>query len=426
MAAILLKYSDSSLFEFIRSPERTTALLLVSIPEYSVNTQAPPMMTTIQVGTRNRSSESAFPYRQVDMDVVGKYAFSSTALSPRQKERIFQVFVQAVLNGRGPDQSLFVTEDRVLLRTRLWFEAHFPGRRLNIVTINEAAEMMDLFAKYNQTFLLASIATTRKWHLYWLSFRTKVPFFNVPSTAVQAAGALRSSNYLDAFSSRMIYLLMSVDELGFQHYLGVDNDTEENTMYHFNYAISLISSIFDSLALETKGKLSLHFRDEHIPSRTSLSKDAGEEFLRAIESRDPILRTHIRNHSAFINLISQLRQLAIHREGFLKLAYEKRGAQGETWKSIFIPIDQDISNKVKHALGRRLIPYEEITGSGIHEIGTRRYLQPFHFVKAAAGKLSQFSSRYLELLGYPNYMTTVTHPQFSTESRLYSQNKLGF
>jgi hypothetical protein len=62
-----------------------------------------------------------------------------------------------------------------------------------------------------------------------------------------------SNSILDGFSQRFCFLLMSIDEMGFQYYRGVNNVTMDDMLYHFNYFILLITGIYDSLALQTIG-----------------------------------------------------------------------------------------------------------------------------------------------------------------------------
>lgn len=383
-------------------------------------------MKTIDIQTARQSWNLLFPYLDGDINATGCYVFNVPRLSADQADRMLQVFVQAVLN-RSPDRTgLFVTEDRDLLRKRLWFEAHFPGTRLNIVTSEEASEVMDLFAKYNDVYMLSSILTISKWLLYWLSFRAKIPFFHVPTRAAGTSTSLISNNFMDGFSSRMVYLLMAVDELGVQHHLGVNNNTEENSMYHFNYANGLVCGIFDSLALETKRKLNLSFERDDIPWKTSLSSDTGSDFLRALREVNQPLRDHINQYVEYINLMDDLRQLSVHREGFQKVAYAYRGQEGETWSSIFIPTEASLANRAKSVLGAGLMPYTSVTISGIHEAAGMAYLHPYYFIKAAASKLVDFSSRYLELLGYSNYVATDAIEPLKSQIALYLRDKLGF
>ena len=424
-AITLLKYSNSRVFEFIRSPFQSDENSLLNVPEYKISNLAPPAVRTIDAQTGRQSRNALFPYLDSDINATGCYVFNVQSLSPNQLDRMLQVFVQAVFNRNSEGTNLFVTEDRDLLRKRLWFESHFPGTRLNIVTSGEACEIMDLFAKYNDIYLLASNFITSKWLVYWLSFRTKIPFFHVP-IRTSAASSLISSNYLDGFSSRFVYLLMAVDELGTQHYLGVNNNTEENSMYHFNYANGLISGVFDALALETRQKLTLSFERDDIPWKISLSNDTGGDFLRALRDVNEPLRNHINQYVEYINLINELRQLSVHREGFQKVAYAYRGQEGETWTSIFIPTGLPLANRIKTILGANLMPYTSLTTSGVHEIPGMAYLHPFYFIKSATSKLVDFSSRFLELLGYPNYIASVSDRPFKTQVEQYATNKLGF
>ena len=85
-------------------------------------------------------------------------------------------------------------------------------------------------------------------------------------------------------------------------------------MYHFNYFIILISGIFDSLAIKTKNKYGLSFINDKQPSTTSLNKNAGKYFLKALREKEPKLHIHRSEFAYFINLIYEFRELLIHRE----------------------------------------------------------------------------------------------------------------
>ena len=99
----------------------------------------------------------------------------------------------------------------------------------NIVTIKEAMEILDFFAKRHGKFYIAPGVIVNKGLWYWIPLRAKLPNFNV---------SLNDSSMVNALATRFQYLLMSIDEIGIQYYSGTDNDTLENTMYHFNYFIT--------------------------------------------------------------------------------------------------------------------------------------------------------------------------------------------
>ena len=108
---------------------------------------------------------------------------------------------------------------------------------MGIVMFDEAKEIVDLFLKYHRKYHILNNFTCNKGYWYLLSFRSKIKHchFGVAT--------------LNAFARRFIYLLMSLDEVGLQYYSGVNNDTMDNTLYHFNYFISLVTGVFDSFAL---------------------------------------------------------------------------------------------------------------------------------------------------------------------------------
>ena len=105
---------------------------------------------------------------------------------------------------------------------------------------------------------------------------------------------------MDGFSQRLCFLLMCIDEMGFQYYSGVNNITLDNMTYHFNYFILLMTGIFDSLALQTTDKYSLTFKDSNNPSRISLNCKNGKDFLRALREKNLPLREHIQNNNDLI------------------------------------------------------------------------------------------------------------------------------
>ena len=52
---------------------------------------------------------------------------------------------------------------------------------------------------------------------------------------------LLNNSMMDGFSQRVCFLLMFIDEMGFQYYSGVNNVTMDDMTYYFNYFILLNS-----------------------------------------------------------------------------------------------------------------------------------------------------------------------------------------
>lgn len=406
----LLKYSTSEPFEFIRTPIYAAYEGLKAVQPYVERYDNNGGLTAIEIPDK---SITVFWYKMQDIEDIGKHIYKKESLSPDEKETILLIFIQAELNGLE-HKDILLTENKMLLRNRQWFESHFPGCPLNIATVDETKEIMDLFAKYNNTYLISSHFTCNKWLWYWYSFRSKVPNYNV------------GDYILDALASRFVYMLMSVDQMGFQYYSGVNNDLMQNMIYHFNYFISLVSGVFDNLAIASKNRLGLAFRGDSIPARTSLNPKAGKEFLKALGGKNHELHKHITNHTNFVNLIYSLRELVTHREMLPKTTFENRN---EKWNAMFITVDTSVADLIRQC-GDMSQDYEPVTLWGQYELAGENHLEPFHFSKAAASLLASFCNTYLRLLGYSNFLETREKQDekddFVRTVKAFRQGSLGF
>ena len=173
----------------------------------------------------------------------------------------------------------------------------------------------------------------------------------------------------------------------------------DNTLYHFNYLISLITGMFDNLALKTDTYLGINFSN---PTRISLSNKSGKDFLREIRNKNQNIRNHIHSFVNYIQLMYLFRELVIHREGLAKVAFNYRDEQVE-WKANFIKISEEIRNKIKYC-GDKPSKYIPISEWGIYEMNNEFYLEPHNFSIYILSKLIEFIDKYLELLGYPSFV----------------------
>lgn len=408
----LLRYSRCELFELIRTPLDTNDDELRDVPALIEEFDDKGNLIGIQIVLAKCRSLTAFGYRMQDIEKIGRAIHNKESLSVDEKEAVVGIFIQAALN-RVDDMNILVTDNNVLLRNRLWFESHFPGCLLNVVTVEEAKEIMDLFSKYRSKYYVSSNYLCNKGAWYWFSFRSKIPNYHV------------GDNILNALASRFVYLLMSIDEMGFQYYSGVNNDTMESTLYHFNCFISLASGIFDSLAIRTKNQLNLKFEDDTIPARTSLNPKAGKEFLKALKDKNPNLRKHITDYVHLTKVIYHLRELVIHREMPPKAGFEMH----REWKANFIEVDKNTIDLVS-SCGDRNQEYEPMTQSGLYKLDTNYFLEPFHFAKSAASLLVSFSNRYLELLGFSDFIEDMERQGkkdvFLSTMKIFKRDNLGF
>ena len=385
------------------------------------------MLQGFNVDKEDEETSYGFPYRVTDLEAVGRLVFSRNQLSAEEKERVQLVFLQAIINGREGG-NLFVTADGALLRRRLWFESHIPGGRLNIVTLDEALEIMDLFAKRKGKYYVSSYLTANKGLWYWYSFRDKVPHYNVPvpePSARTSIEAINARHIMEAFATRLVFLLVSVDEMGMQYYSGVNNDTMDTTMYHFNYFVALMSGIFDSLAIQAKNSLRLRFEGDNIPSRISLSQRAGREYLRALRQSNLALRRHINTNVDLINMTYLLRESTIHAEGFRTSAFEFNSNDAR-WRANFLRVPSEVPEMAIRC-GDRALPLDPFSEWGVYLHASGPWLSPYHFAKAAAKRLTKFSDTFLEILGFPNFIQSLEpSAQFRRDIETFARDKLGW
>lgn len=373
----ILKYSSCPLFDFLRTPFKTENKELIKIPELHAHSYG------------DNISER-------DIECICKEIFKKCDKQDLQT-------TTTIFNLAFPfdHRDLFITNNKVLLKKRLWLESRFSYKKPCIITIEEAREIMDLFLKYNKKYLIAPNFSVNEGYWYLLFFRTLVPYFNY------------SGSILNSFANRFIYLLKSVDLIGFQYYLGVSNDTFDNMIYYFNYAIVLITGIFDSLAIETKNKYNLKFSKDDIPSRTSLNPRAGKDFLKALEEKNPELHTHVRKYLNFINVIYKLREKIIHREMIDKITVFYKDYNDE-WQNNLIKIDNGIHSLIM-SLNDKKKKYDPFTQWGLYKVNykvkgkdeTEYFLEPFNFIKMSTKTLAYFSNNFLKLLGYNNFVKTI-------------------
>jgi hypothetical protein len=387
----LLMYTSSPLFKWVRSPLKSDNDKVRQIPEYKVVGDSE--YKGIQIARAMGMARYAFLEQTEVITELAKELCRKSEVTAEEKEILRSAFIFLGLSRFEDDYHLLVTERPLLLSNRLLLKSRL-GDRLRIVSIEEAVQLADLFSRRNDHYYICPPVETNEWYWYWLSFRSKVPYYN---------GTTRTA--LDAFAWRFVYLIMSVDAIGVQHYSGVNNDTLERTIYHFNYFLTLIPGIFDSLAITTRDALKITFERDDIPQKTSLSNKIGDDFLRALRDKRPDIRKHINEYVDFINLIYFLRELVIHREQFSKGGYESSNLD-KRWEANVVEVPDEVMNLME-SLSDRPADYNPFTQWGTLEFGSKYLLVPYQFAKRAVSELIQFSNTYLQLMGFSNFVQSL-------------------
>lgn len=311
------------------------------------------------------------------------------------------------------NKTIYVTSDKFLLEQRGWFENQVPAQPLHIVSLAEACEVMNLFAKYRRDFLEVGNCYYNKEAWYWNVFRCKLPHYAMDGAQLQA------------FANRCNYILKSLDEMGFQFFLGVNHDTRQDLLYHFNYFLALVTGVIDGLALIAKEKLDIEFPGDHIPARTSFNPKAGKDFLGKLRELNTDLRDFVAKHSSFILLLYDMRQLAIHREMHEDFTFQEVGTNSN-WNASLIKISDECYSLVRQC-GDCELPYDKVSKWGILKLNDV-YLDPYQFAKTATRRLLPFADYCLELMGYSNSFddTDTKNVGYINELKRFDESRLGF
>lgn len=289
--------------------------------------------------------------------------------------------------------SILLTDNTHLLKKRDELESLFKSH-LNILSLPEAYCRLELCGKYHGVYTTKdSLARIDKCSYYNWTFMSKITHYNVP---VHTDPFTSKKHILEALASRFTFLLLAIDELGFQFYYPAATDLM--IPYHFNYLLSLITGIFDNLAIAAKNKYKIKLL-YYSPNKISLSSSAGCDFLKEIKKHNPTLRSHIRTNAPFITLIHKLRERAIHREGFKMIGYLDPGRFVD-----FLRIDGDVESLIKQC-NDKVKNGNRFSDWGVLKNEMFTYLESYHFAKKAGDEVTAFCDKYLELMDAVNSTT---------------------
>lgn len=390
----LLDYTDINQFIFIRSPSSAKNDLTTKISEYELflpeNYETKPRaIGSLTIQGRENSMVFPFGYKMAYIPAHAKDIYGKEDVDESQYNAVKQILIQATFSQLAAHSSnktqtfLFFTENKDLLKKRLPLEHQF-GFPLNIMTLKEGVQFLDLVLKRNEQYLLRGHFYINKGYWYWLSLRLKVPHlskFTPISTAI---------------SYRAEYSLMALDEMGIQFYKGVNNDTKDNSLYHFNYLITLISGIFDNLALITDQDLQISHKDIR---QIGLSKSGSKPFLKEIRERRPDIRKHINNYVDFINLIYSFREDVVHRAGLPSVVFHDSSYK-HGWNAQFIKISEEIARMIE-LCGDGKRDFDKFSEWGVYKSGNVFFVTPYILGISLVRTILQFTDIYLDLLGYP-------------------------
>ncbi|MDR4492422.1 MAG: hypothetical protein R2685_16255 [Candidatus Nitrosocosmicus sp.] len=168
----------------------------------------------------------------------------------------------------------------------------------------------------------------------------------------------------------------------------MDMDNYFIFFYHVEYIISLVTGIFDNLALLSNTYYSLNFPSRHI----SLSNNSGKNFLNEIRLKDPNLKSFVDTFRNFINLIYTLREKVVHKEGLDGSIHPLV----PNWNS-FIRIDDEINYYIKNCGDSKHL-YKYITNWGIIKHQDEKFIDPFFFSQNILNETVAFVRGYIPFI----------------------------
>jgi len=251
---------------------------------------------------------------------------------------------------------IYVTEKDVILRSRLALESEFAEgseTQLNIMSLDEAAEFLGLFMRYRDEFRIYPEEMNGDSMEYDLT----VWCWTLPSIIIPHRDGVKR------LGERLENLIIGIDELGYQYYSGSDNSTNMKSQYHFNHIISLITGVFDLLAIHTRDKYELDIENRRTSIRT------GGELFSEIHEINEELWGHIETHHHFVELIYVLRPLIIHRDGVMGNVQEVV-VDDSSWTSHYVGLndleerDREEFEKYYRHLDDELLDYDPLTKWG--------------------------------------------------------------
>jgi len=346
---------------------------------------------------------------------------------------IFKTFLN-VSNGK---KIILVTERKKLLNRLYWKKSGFPELpAYSILKPDEAKIFIDLYCKSLNKYIVAPSCYVNKglWYLY--SLKTKVPNYQKIWSVIVFGGnsiplGVDLEETINSLSDRITDMLVAIDEIGENHYSGVDNDIEDAIIYHFNYFITLFTGIFDSLAWISKYRYQIKFdMIEKIGLRTNKQK----EFLKLVFTKNYKIKNFLSKNSSLINLMYSPRDLVIHRKR-LKGLYINNVDNNYNLNAVRIPEDffvqiVGLSKEKGKSLGKW----------GHFSLDDNYFLEPYRFVKKITPILFNFVDEYLDLLDFDEYVRTKpslkkrleensassSYKNFEKELNIFNKYRLGY
>jgi hypothetical protein len=371
-AQIILLFSNNEKMRFFRTSKETTNSTLSQIPQINEKiSNEIKHHCAILDSDESTVKEQFFPIRV--MNKLVEEIFDDDEHTPESLNLILPFLTYRFFENRE-NASIYITNNEKLLEKRNILSKN-KGFSLSIFSIDEARIFLGLFFKKSGLYYLSENTCTHfmgQW--YHLSSYEKIPhiFFKDP--------------IMVGLFNRMSFALQALDEIGMQNYSEATPNNMYITSYHFSFLISLITGIFDNLAIKSDSLLNFKLSPMQISLRNKKFRDCVAPY--------PELFNHIQKFDPFIALIYEFRNNVIHREGFepLILDFKSLSCCVKLTENMAGAIHVINDNKEKFPIR---YPYPDW---GFDECDKDSFLNPYEFAIMAMSNLVVFTDEYLKLL----------------------------
>lgn len=422
----LLNYSDNELFEFVsigKSIKHTEANFSFSSKK-DVNEI---VIDKSKDRLRGYQEHLGFFYKISDIQMFSK-------LLDIKYDDLILVYILETFVEVNKRKTILVTERKKLVNRLNWQKNGFPKLPTNsILGPDEAIIFIDLYCKNKNKFLIAPnfYANRGLWYLY--SLKTKLTNYqSVWSTVVFGGKQLEElMDIIVSLGDRITDMLVATDEIGKSYYNGVNNDTQDAIIYHFNYWITLFTGVFDSLAWITKFRYQIDYDNF---ARIGLRKNRQKEFLKLVFAKNSNIKTFLSKNASIVNLMYNPRDLIMHRARLQGLRYDNRD---ENFYFNMVRISKKFFDQIVALSNEK----GKIPGKWGHYKSHGDYsLEPYRFVKNATSALIDFVNEYLRLLNFEEYEKTIpelkekiensqksdSYKQFLRDLDIFDKFRLGY
>lgn len=330
-------------------------------------------------------------------------------------------------NSEYIHESIFVTENPIFFEKvvnggikKYSLRDLFPN--LILVNVEKSIDITNVYSQHNGYCIFENeIIKDDKLRFAWYLNKIIDLFPNFALFYKKLEMKNNKLKYIDSLSYRFFKLLFCLNLLGYEHYFGnlknesiepstlnqgleelrqgdptslfklgglIDPSSQFVLFYHAEYFPSIITGIYDNLALLTANLYNIKMD----PIRISFNSNSGKDFLSELEKKNINLTDLIDKKRTLINLIYEFRERVVHQEGLTRRPLPI----APNWTNFF-EIDSLVYNYIKQC-GDQKSEYKYISKWGVTNYNNRIFVDPYYFSYQYSIILEQFIDEYFKLL----------------------------